>query len=150
MNRRNYSLVRYVNTGTLLQAVEATFPEDTVIQIRIEAANILASLSRGEIGSYSQTLVSSPYSAHKSLGPLHSVQGIIAAGVPTALLTAIRDLRPSDPERLRAALVRALRTVCVAVAESACTFYELPEYDIEMRSDARGMLDYLFQVTSLL
>jgi len=77
------------------------------------------------------------------------VQGIIAAGVPTALLAAIRDLRPSDPERLRAALVRALRTVCVAVAESACTFYELPEHDIEMRSDARGMLDYLFQDEAL-
>ncbi|KLO18589.1 ARM repeat-containing protein [Schizopora paradoxa] len=119
-----YQEVRYVNANTLFQPLESTFPEKDVTQIRVEAANILASLSRG---------------------PLHYVQGIIAANVPTALLTALQDLRPTDPECLRIALVRALRAVCVAVAESALTAYDIPEHDIEMRSEARAMLDYLFQ-----
>lgn len=138
--------MRYVNANTLFQIIGTSFSEETVTQIRIEAANVLASLSRGEIGSYSRTIVSSSYNTHKSLGPLHSVQGIIAAGVPSALLTALQDLRPTDPESLRMALVRALRAVCVAIAESALTTYDFPEHDIEMRSEARDMLDYLFQV----
>lgn len=141
-----YSIVRYVNASTLFQAVETTFPEETVTQIRIEAANVLASLSRGEIGSCSRGPFSNPYYAYKSLGPLHSVQGIIAAGVPTALLTALQDLQPTDPVTLRIALVRALRTVCIAISESALTTYDLPEHEIEMRSEARAVLDCLFQV----
>ncbi|KAF8712455.1 hypothetical protein AX14_012356 [Amanita brunnescens Koide BX004] len=101
------------------------------LEIRIEAAHVISSLSYG----------SPP-----------ALAALLRAGAHQALLYAISRLRPTDPAPLCAAFTRALRALTVSLAELVGPHHWglSPDYSkASIRNDAKNALDLIFQTDSL-
>ncbi|KAI0636599.1 ARM repeat-containing protein [Trametes polyzona] len=95
------------------------------VEIRVEAAHIIASLSYGSSD------------ALRTLLRLDALQ---------ALVYAISMFQPSDPLALKAALTRALRALAAAVADAVGpSQWGLTPTVSDLRPEAKVALDYLFQ-----
>ena len=58
--------------------------------------------------------------------------------------------QPSDPDALRAAVARALRAMCAALADTVGpSQWGLTSSSSDLRREAKEALDYLFQVSPL-
>ena len=76
--------------------------------------------------------------------------GLINVNAATTVVSVIERLRPSDPESLKVALLRALRSLCISIADCAGTsLWGLGEERLEFVSEARAELSYVFSVSSL-
>lgn len=66
----------------------------------------------------------------------------------SAVLRAVEELAPDDPDPLKVAILRALRALCVAVADCAGTsLWGIGDEWLTLRSESRSVLDYIFQVS---
>ncbi|GLB39316.1 putative ARM repeat-containing protein [Lyophyllum shimeji] len=120
------------NLVDCLNYPKAPSPHDPIaspVDIRIEAAHVIASLSYG--------------SDEALLSLLH-------ANAPQAFLYAIAHFQPDDPPSLRAAFARALRALTVSIADvvGPSQWGLGPESSIA-QNDAKDALEHLFQLEAL-
>lgn len=82
-----------------------------------------------------------------TIGPEEVLRGLLSANAPTAVLHSLADLSPHDPDALKIALLRTLRTLCVTISDyTGPSLWGISREHREIMSEARSMLDYLFQV----
>ncbi|KAI5124564.1 hypothetical protein M0805_003084 [Coniferiporia weirii] len=124
------SVANYVNLNTEDQpAAHLSCSEETARLIRIEAANVITSLAHG---------------------PRAVLRGLLDAGAPGAILSALAGLSPSAPDSIRVPIVRSFRALCVTVAD--CTgpsLWGLGEECPDLKGEARSTLDCMFQPHAL-
>lgn len=146
-----FRIISYVNYSTVeaYDASSSSSTDSTSARIRAEAANIVASLAHGEALSSAvlPPIASKDTNNFRFLGPREVLFALLTEDAPSAILNALASLSEHDPIFLKVAVVRALRALCVAIADCAGpSLWGLGDECLELRSETRSMLDYIFQV----